>query len=56
MHGTLMYPQPRLSGPSRRFPQVPRNHKLAPDLRQRISMWKRLLLEEFLRRARIRLR
>jgi len=54
MHGTLMYPQPRLSGSNRRFQHIPRNRKLAPGLRKRISMWKRRLLEEFLRRAGIR--
>jgi hypothetical protein len=57
MHGTLVYPhpgQPRLSGSSRGFQRMPRNSKLTPGLRQRISMWKRLLLAELLRRVRIR--
>jgi len=57
MHGTLLYPhpgQPRLTGTKRRFQHTPRNPKLEPELRKRISMWKRLLLAELLRRARIR--
>jgi len=54
MHGTLLYPhpvQPRLGSSSGRFP---RNRKMPLDLRRRISIWKRLLLDELLRRARMR--
>ena len=59
MHGTLLYPhpgQPRLAGPKRRLQGIPRNPKLSPDLRKRISMWRRIVLAEFLRRAGIRTR
>jgi len=59
MHGTLLYPhsgQPRLAGSKRRFQGTPRRPKLPPDLRKRISMWKRMVLAELLRRAGIRTR
>jgi hypothetical protein len=59
MHGTLLYPhpgQPRLTGSKRRFQGIPRSPKLPPDLRKRISMWKRIVLAELMRRAGIRTR
>ena len=59
MHGTLLYPhpaQPRLAGSKHRLQGIPRNPKLTPDLRKRISMWKRVVLAELLRRAGIRSR
>ena len=59
MHGTLIYPlsgRPRFAGPKGRFQGIPRNPKLLPDLRKRISMWKRLVLAELIRRAGIRVR
>ncbi len=54
MHGTLLYPLPvrprsaRPKGPFQGFPRIP---KLPPDLRKRISRWKRILLAELLHRA-----
>jgi len=54
MHGTLLYPlpgRPRLTGR-----KVPNIRKLRPGLRKRISMWKRILLAEFLHRAGVRSR
>ena len=59
MHGTMLYPhpgQPRLAGSKRRLQGIQRNPKLPPDLRKRISMWKRIVLAELLRRAGIRSR
>lgn len=59
MHGTLLYPhpgQPRLAGPKHQFQSIPRNPKLARDLRKRVSIWKRTVLAELLRRAGIRSR
>ncbi|MFZ3210486.1 MAG: hypothetical protein WA188_03150 [Terriglobales bacterium] len=59
MHGTLLYPHPahpRLAGPKGRLQGIPRNPELPPDLRKRISMWKRIVLAELLRRAGIQSR
>jgi len=59
MHGTLLYPLPGRHRPtSQKNPLrgAPRTLKLAPDLRMRIAVWKRLLLAEFVRRARMRVR
>ena len=54
MHGTLLYPhpgRPRLAGRKRPRQGIPRNPKLPPDLRKRISRWKRIVLAELLHRA-----
>ena len=59
MHGTLLYPlpgRPRMARPKGSFQGMPRMPKLPPDLRKRISMWKRILLAELLQRAGIRIR
>ncbi len=54
MHGTLLYPLPgrprpaHSKGPCQGMPRMP---KLLPDLRKRISMWKRIVLAELLSRA-----
>jgi hypothetical protein len=59
MHGTLLYPgpgRPRLAGSKGRSQGIPRNPKLPPDLRKRISIRKRIVLAELLRRAGIRTR
>ena len=59
MHGTLLYPlpgRPRFAGGKRPFQGTPRIPKLPPDLRKRISMWKRILLTELFRRGGMRIR
>jgi len=57
MHGTLLYPLPgRLADGKRPFQGAPRIPKLPPDLRKRISTWKRILLTELFRRAGMRIR
>ena len=58
MHGTLLYPLPtghRFA--SQNSPRgIPRIPKLAPNLRKRIAVWKRILLAELLSRAGMRVR
>ncbi len=59
MHGTLLYPlrgRTRSIRPKGRFQGFSRIPKLPPDLRKRISMWKRILLAELLHRAGTRIR
>ena len=59
MHGTLLYPlpgRPRLARPKGARRGVPPTPKLPPDLRRRISAWKRILLAELFNRTGIRSR
>jgi len=59
MHGTLLYPVPaghRLASQNSPLRGLPRIPKLAPHLRKRIAVWKRILLTELLRRARMQVR
>ena len=54
MHGTLLYQLPaghRLAGQNSPLRGIPRILKLAPNLRKRIAVWKRILLAELLRHA-----
>ena len=58
MHGTLVYPlagRLRSARPKGAFQRTPNIPKLPPDLRKRISMWKRIVLGALLRRAGFRL-
>ncbi len=59
MHGTLLYPLPgrhQLASQKSPLRGVPSTPRLTPDLRKRITVWKRILLAELVRRTRMRAR